>query len=112
MLYIICCVVFFFSVYVRIYTYAAAHAGEKASLLYFSRVLANSRPQKTKKSRGADPGKKRKEETKRHVPRAEGSPSFFSESLLHNRAAGRIEERKHTHTRARELSVYIYTYIY
>ena len=95
-----------------VYIHMLPHTREKASLLYLSRVLANSRPQKTKKSRGADPGKKRKEETKRHVPRAEGSPSFFSESLLHNRAAGRIEERKHTHTRARELSVYIYTYIY
>ena len=112
MLYIICCVVFFFSVYVRIYTYAAAHAGEKASLLYFSRE--NSRPQKQKKVAvriRAKRGRKKRNDT---CPQSRGhSPSFFSESLLHNnRAAGRIEERKHTHTRARELSVYIYTYIY
>ena len=91
-------------------------AWKKASfIIFFSRTRELTRAHKNKKkSRAvlmADGASERRNETTR--ARAEAA-LLFSESFLldNNRAAGRIEERKHTHTRARELSVYIYTYIY
>jgi len=50
------------------------HTREKASLLYFSLLLANSRPQKQKKV--AVLMGQAKEETKRHVPE-QRQPFFF-----------------------------------